>query len=386
MKKEKIIDYEQLDSLEKKMYDRLDDYLVINKKKKLSRKVKRFVLFWLCLVLGWLSFLELCGGLTYIKSVAEPKNICFVSIFAGFSCAFLSYRAISDEHEKAKLPERSPQAEHIERIIAKDGLQAVYEDFVRAKKLKDAEVMVGGKYIFAAREGMARIADVEDITVSTTVPARVSVMINDETGDSRLNISAYEDVCGEEQREKLGQLADEIAGMSGFGLMMPPQDDDEKNKKYELVDGFLDLTGKTKISLFDNNKNWQKDIYRESSNKLISEDGLDAVYNDLLDTKKIKGTSIYVGRRYLFVREGYVLRLEDIENIVMYSTIVRGDIYGYVVKAETAERYLTLTALPKNDKERKQLFEDIRIAVRDARLPLTGTEPGLKYVSNRDHE
>ena len=58
------------------------------------------------------------------------------------------------------------------------------------------------------------------------------------------------------------------------------------------------------------------------SKGIIEKDGLDAVYGDLLEAEPVEGTNIYVGRKYLFLKGQWVMRLADIKALELHPLML----------------------------------------------------------------
>lgn len=113
------------------------------------------------------------------------------------------------------------------------------------------------------------------------------------------------------------------------------------------------------------------------SKGIMEADGLDAVYDDLLEAGPFKDSDIYVGRKYVFLKGRCVIRLADIESLVIYKDSGE-DIDRYYAEAKVTDGFsddrVKLTDLPGNEIKRAEVFGGIKQYIGTAGGKLTDME------------
>ena len=109
------------------------------------------------------------------------------------------------------------------------------------------------------------------------------------------------------------------------------------------------------------------------SNSIISADGLENVYNDLMRAKPINKTKFVSGGRYLFLKDYCVYRIMDIQEIYI-DTVYSEDTPTYYaavrIADEMGESTLRLTTLSLFDNKRDKEFDEVTAPIRKMREAL----------------
>lgn len=67
----------------------------------------------------------------------------------------------------------------------------------------------------------------------------------------------------------------------------------------------------------------------ERIKKMISEDGITRIYNDMLTARRIKGSSIHLGNEYVFDRSGAIYRRNDVADVLIEEINMSGGTKSY---------------------------------------------------------
>lgn len=123
------------------------------------------------------------------------------------------------------------------------------------------------------------------------------------------------------------------------------------------------------------------------SKGIIEKDGLDAVYGDLVEAEPVEGTNIYVGRKYLFLKGQWVMRLADIKALELHDYRSKENRF-ITARAEFGDEFgsgsIELMRLPENEYKKQAMFKKISDSIGTAWLELTGEE--LKLLNGASEE
>lgn len=67
----------------------------------------------------------------------------------------------------------------------------------------------------------------------------------------------------------------------------------------------------------------------ERIKKVISEDGITRIYNDMLTARRIKGSNIHLGNEYVFDQSGAIYRRNDVADVLIDEFTAKGFIKNY---------------------------------------------------------
>ena len=92
------------------------------------------------------------------------------------------------------------------------------------------------------------------------------------------------------------------------------------SREFNTFEGFMILFGFIPIAFCKllNGSGYIPEV--ERAKLIISQDGIDTVYGDLLKAKYIRESELMVGKRYLFGEGNMMVRLKDIKGIYKHTT------------------------------------------------------------------
>ncbi|MBE6870106.1 MAG: hypothetical protein E7494_15350 [Ruminococcus albus] len=149
--KDKVNFYDGLNETECRMYESIDDFLSLSRR--FSRKAvndKRNMAVIFCLLLSVL-ILVLCvvlGGRSHVILGAVNSAL----LIGGAAVAW--YRRRNNYF---------PEVERVNNIIRNDGLEAVYNDLMRASPVVGSDTVSGGRYLFTAGRAMCRLENISRV-------------------------------------------------------------------------------------------------------------------------------------------------------------------------------------------------------------------------------
>lgn len=151
--KDKVNFYDGLNETECRMYESIDNYLGLSRR--FSRKAvndKRNMAVIFCLLLSVL-ILVLCvvlGGRSHVILGAVNSAL----LIGGAAVAW--YKGRKDFF---------PEVERVNNIIRNDGLEAVYNDLMRASPVVGSDTVSGGRYLFTKGRAMCRLENIGRVYV-----------------------------------------------------------------------------------------------------------------------------------------------------------------------------------------------------------------------------
>ena len=113
------------------------------------------------------------------------------------------------------------------------------------------------------------------------------------------------------------------------------------------------------------------------SDNIISADGLENVYNDLMRAKQIKDTNVYMGETYLFKKNDCLYRIKDIKEffINMVSSDESTTYYASVrIKDESGLRVVNLRILNGLSAKRQKRFDEVTAPIKKMREAIMRNE------------
>ena len=101
-----------------------------------------------------------------------------------------------------------PQLERTKEIIACDGIDAVFEDFLAARYLSGSPVMMGSRYLFVEGEAMARIENIKRVyyhkNSGRNASAYIMAEVFDDSGTQPVMLENVTHLPSNTRKEKVG--------------------------------------------------------------------------------------------------------------------------------------------------------------------------------------
>ena len=103
--------------------------------------------------------------------------------------------------------------------------------------------------------------------------------------------------------------------------------------------------------------------------RILEEDGVDRVYDDMKRSVKINGTSVYLGDDYIFDCSGDLFRINEVKNVFIYEFggTRTGSIKTYYacVEFNDSSRLLVKRLTGLTEEKRIQQFIDIKVLIEE---------------------